>query len=50
VDADAGDAPPVSKVIEECNWLQASKAVSIPSHAPILHRTISASTNKPASH
>jgi phthalate 4,5-dioxygenase len=36
----------VSKVIEECNWLQALEGGIDTSHAPILHRTISATTNK----
>ena len=36
----------VSKVMEECNWLQALEGGIDTSHAPILHRTISASTNK----
>ena len=36
----------VSKVIEECNWLQALEGGIDTSHAPILHRTISASTNR----
>jgi phthalate 4,5-dioxygenase len=37
----------VSKVIEECNWLQALEGGIDTSHAPILHRTISASTSRP---
>jgi phthalate 4,5-dioxygenase len=36
----------VSKVIEECNWLQALEGGIDTSHAPILHRTISTTTNK----
>ncbi|MDQ3830046.1 MAG: hypothetical protein M3361_12220, partial [Candidatus Tectomicrobia bacterium] len=36
----------VSKVIEECNWLQALEGGIDTSHAPILHRTISPTTNK----
>ena len=40
----------VSKVIEECNWLQALEGGIDTSHAPILHRTISTSTNRAGSH
>ncbi len=36
----------VSKVIEECNWLQALEGGIDTSHAPILHRTITPTTNK----
>jgi phenylpropionate dioxygenase-like ring-hydroxylating dioxygenase large terminal subunit len=36
----------VSKVIEECNWLQALEGGIDTSHAPILHRTISPATDK----
>ena len=36
----------VSKVLEECNWLQALEGGIDTSHAPILHRTISATTNR----
>ena len=36
----------VSKVVEECNWLQALEGGIDTSHAPILHRTISASTSR----
>jgi phenylpropionate dioxygenase-like ring-hydroxylating dioxygenase large terminal subunit len=36
----------VSKVVEECNWLQALEGGIDTSHAPILHRTISASTTR----
>ena len=36
----------VSKVVEECNWLQALEGGIDTSHAPILHRTISATTSK----
>ncbi|MBI3329766.1 MAG: aromatic ring-hydroxylating dioxygenase subunit alpha [Nitrospinae bacterium] len=37
----------VSKVWEECNWLQALEGGIDTSHAPILHRTISATTTRP---
>src|SRR5262245_8783348 len=37
----------VSKVIEECNWLQALEGGIDTSHAPILHRTITANTTRP---
>ena len=37
----------VSKVIEECNWLQALEGGIDTSHAPILHRTLKASSNRP---
>src|SRR5438105_10057766 len=37
----------VSKVIEECNWLQALEGGIDTSHAPILHRTITANTSRP---
>lgn len=37
----------VSKVIEECNWLQALEGGIDTSHAPILHRTISATATRP---
>jgi phenylpropionate dioxygenase-like ring-hydroxylating dioxygenase large terminal subunit len=37
----------VSKVIEECNWLQALEGGIDTSHAPILHRTISTRTTRP---
>ena len=36
----------VSKVIEECNWLQALEGGIDTSHAPILHRTLSTSTSR----
>jgi phenylpropionate dioxygenase-like ring-hydroxylating dioxygenase large terminal subunit len=36
----------VSKVIEECNWLQALEGGIDTSHAPILHRTITPHTDK----
>jgi phenylpropionate dioxygenase-like ring-hydroxylating dioxygenase large terminal subunit len=36
----------VSKVIEECNWLQALEGGIDTSHAPILHRAISTATNR----
>jgi phthalate 4,5-dioxygenase len=36
-----------SKVIEECNWLQALEGGIDTSHAPILHRTIAAGSNRP---
>jgi phthalate 4,5-dioxygenase len=36
----------VSKVIEECNWLQALEGGIDTSHAPILHRTISPNTRR----
>jgi phthalate 4,5-dioxygenase oxygenase subunit len=37
----------VSKVWQECNWLQALEGGIDTSHAPILHRTLSAKTNRP---
>ena len=37
----------VSKVWEECNWLQALEGGIDTSHAPILHRTITRNTNRP---
>ena len=37
----------VSKVVEECNWLQALEGGIDTSHAPILHRNISATTTRP---
>jgi phthalate 4,5-dioxygenase len=37
----------VSKVWEECNWLQALEGGIDTSHAPILHRAITANTNRP---
>ena len=37
----------VSKVWEECNWLQALEGGIDTSHAPILHRTITPSTARP---
>jgi phthalate 4,5-dioxygenase len=37
----------VSKVIEECNWLQALEGGIDTSHAPILHRTLIASARHP---
>jgi hypothetical protein len=37
----------VSKVIEECNWLQALEGGIDTSHAPILHRTLKASASRP---
>lgn len=36
----------VSKVIEECNWLQALEGGIDTSHAPILHRTITPHTSR----
>ena len=36
----------VSKVIQECNWLQALEGGIDTSHAPILHRTISTRTGR----
>jgi phenylpropionate dioxygenase-like ring-hydroxylating dioxygenase large terminal subunit len=36
-----------SKVIEECNWLQALEGGIDTSHAPILHRALSASSRRP---
>jgi phenylpropionate dioxygenase-like ring-hydroxylating dioxygenase large terminal subunit len=36
----------VSKVIEECNWLQALEGGIDTSHAPILHRAISGNTKR----
>src|SRR6266478_2850070 len=37
----------VSKVWEECNWLQALEGGIDTSHAPILHRTITSKTSRP---
>jgi phthalate 4,5-dioxygenase len=37
----------VSKVIEECNWLQALEGGIDTSHAPILHRTLRATSTRP---
>jgi nitrite reductase/ring-hydroxylating ferredoxin subunit len=37
----------ISKVLEECNWLQALEGGIDTSHAPILHRALRASTNRP---
>jgi phenylpropionate dioxygenase-like ring-hydroxylating dioxygenase large terminal subunit len=37
----------VSKVIEECNWLQALEGGIDTSHAPILHRAITTNTRHP---
>jgi phenylpropionate dioxygenase-like ring-hydroxylating dioxygenase large terminal subunit len=37
----------VSKVIEECNWLQALEGGIDTSHAPILHRLITTSSRRP---
>ena len=37
----------VSKVIEECNWLQALEGGVDTSHAPILHRLITTNTKRP---
>ena len=37
----------VSKVIEECNWLQALEGGIDTSHAPILHRAITINTRRP---
>jgi phthalate 4,5-dioxygenase oxygenase subunit len=37
----------VSKVIEECNWLQALEGGIDTSHAPILHRALTASASRP---
>src|SRR5919201_4214828 len=37
----------VSKVWEECNWLQALEGGIDTSHAPILHRTITPNTTRP---
>jgi nitrite reductase/ring-hydroxylating ferredoxin subunit len=37
----------VSKVIEECNWLQALEGGIDTSHAPILHRTITPNATHP---
>jgi phthalate 4,5-dioxygenase oxygenase subunit len=36
-----------SKVIEECNWLQALEGGIDTSHAPILHRALKASSTRP---
>jgi phenylpropionate dioxygenase-like ring-hydroxylating dioxygenase large terminal subunit len=37
----------VSKVIEECNWLQALEGGIDTSHVPILHRALTASARRP---
>jgi len=37
----------VSKVVEECNWLQALEGGIDTSHAPILHRALTASASRP---
>jgi phenylpropionate dioxygenase-like ring-hydroxylating dioxygenase large terminal subunit len=37
----------ISKVIEECNWLQALEGGIDTSHAPILHRALQASSTRP---
>lgn len=37
----------VSKVIEECNWLQALEGGIDTSHAPILHRALKPSSSRP---
>ncbi|MDH3599638.1 MAG: Rieske 2Fe-2S domain-containing protein [Candidatus Tectomicrobia bacterium] len=37
----------VSKVIQECNWLQALEGGIDTSHAPILHRSISSTATQP---
>src|SRR5712691_1877713 len=37
----------ISKVIEECNWLQALEGGIDTSHAPILHRALRATTSRP---
>jgi len=37
----------VSKVVEECNWLQALEGGIDTSHAPILHRALKSTTNRP---
>ena len=37
----------VSKVVEECNWLQALEGGIDTSHAPILHRNISTTATRP---
>jgi len=37
----------VSKVIEECNWLQALEGGIDTSHAPILHRALRSTTSRP---
>jgi phenylpropionate dioxygenase-like ring-hydroxylating dioxygenase large terminal subunit len=37
----------VSKVIQECNWLQGLEGGIDTSHAPILHRLLTASTTRP---
>jgi phenylpropionate dioxygenase-like ring-hydroxylating dioxygenase large terminal subunit len=37
----------VSKVIQECNWLQALEGGIDTSHAPILHRLITTNTKRP---
>ena len=40
----------VSKVVEECNWLQALEGGIDTSHAPILHRNISTTATRPGFH
>jgi phthalate 4,5-dioxygenase len=37
----------VSKVVEECNWLQALEGGIDTSHAPILHRALTANARRP---
>jgi hypothetical protein len=37
----------ISKVIEDCNWLQALEGGIDTSHAPILHRALRASSSRP---
>jgi len=37
----------VSKVIQECNWLQGVEGGVDTSHAPIMHRVITENTNRP---
>jgi phthalate 4,5-dioxygenase len=37
----------VSKVVEECNWLQALEGGIDTSHAPILHRLLTTNTKRP---
>ena len=47
VDASAREQRRVSKVWEECNWLQALEGGIDTSHAPILHRAISTTATRP---
>ena len=47
MDADAGHAPQVSKVIQESNWLQGLEGGIDTSHAPIMHRLLTTDTTRP---